>query len=47
MPFERPLEEIIDFEFLKRKLDGIELTDDLQRLFHTLQAPDEQRVIDA
>ena len=47
VPFERPLQEIIDFEFLKRKLDGIELTDDLRKLLLTLQAPDEQRAIDA
>ncbi|CAF0907142.1 unnamed protein product [Rotaria sordida] len=37
--FERPLQEIIDFEFLKRKLDGLKLTDDLKHLIKTLEAP--------
>jgi hypothetical protein len=37
--FERPLQEIIDFEFLKRKLDGVKLTDSLQRLLATLEDP--------
>ena len=34
---QRSIQERIDFEFLKRKLDGITLTDSLQRLLHTLQ----------
>jgi hypothetical protein len=37
--FDRSLQEIIDFEFLKRKFDGIILTDGLQRLIKTLEAP--------
>ncbi|CAF1046621.1 unnamed protein product [Rotaria sp. Silwood1] len=37
--FERPLQEIIDFEFLKRKLDGLKLTDDFKNLIKTLEAP--------
>jgi hypothetical protein len=37
--FQRPLQEIIDFEFLKRKFNGLKLTDNLQRLIKTLEAP--------
>ncbi|UJR26989.1 hypothetical protein I4U23_008296 [Adineta vaga] len=37
--FQRPLQEIIDFEFLKRKLHGIRLSDGLQRLLTTLEEP--------
>jgi hypothetical protein len=36
MKFERPLQEMIDFEFLKRKLNGLVLTDSLRRLLDTL-----------
>jgi len=36
----RPLQEIIDFEFLKRKLDGLKLNDSLKRLIKTLEGPD-------
>ncbi|CAF1407975.1 unnamed protein product [Adineta ricciae] len=36
---QRPLQEVIDFEFLKRKLHGIKLGDSLQRLLTTLQEP--------
>jgi len=35
--FERSLQEIIDFEFLKRKFDGLKLSDNLQCLFKTLE----------
>jgi len=35
--FKRPLQEIIDFEFLKRKFDGLKLNDSLQRLIKTLE----------
>ena len=34
--FQRPLQEIIDFEFLKRKFDGLKLTDSLRRVLKTL-----------
>ncbi|CAF1015295.1 unnamed protein product [Adineta steineri] len=37
MLFQRPLQEIIDFEFLKRKLDRLKLTDSLQRFIKTLE----------
>ncbi|CAF3229899.1 unnamed protein product [Rotaria socialis] len=37
--FERPLQEIIDFEFLKRKLAGLKLTNDLKNLIKTLEPP--------
>ncbi len=37
--FQRPLQEIIDFEFLKRKLNGLKLTDGLKRLIQTLERP--------
>jgi hypothetical protein len=37
--FQRPLQEIIDFEFLKRKLNGLKLTDGLQRFIQTLETP--------
>jgi hypothetical protein len=40
--FERPLQEIIDFEFLKRKLDRLKLNDDLQRLIKSLDKPDNE-----
>jgi hypothetical protein len=35
--FERSLQEIIDFEFLKRKFDGLKLTNNLQCLIKTLE----------
>ncbi len=38
--FQRPIQEIIDFEFLKRKLNGLKLTENLQRLIKTLEVPD-------
>ena len=34
--FQRPLQEIIDFEFLKRKFDGLKLTDSLRRVLKTI-----------
>lgn len=35
--YQRPLQEIIDFEFLKRKFDGLKLSNDLKNLIKTLQ----------
>jgi len=35
--FQRPLQEIIDFEFLKRKFDGLKLRDSLQRVIKTFE----------
>ena len=41
---QRPLQEMIDFEFLKRKLHGIKLCDSLQRLLTTLQEPTRRKI---
>ena len=41
---QRPLQEMIDFEFLKRKLHGIRLCDGLQRLLTTLQEPTRRKI---
>lgn len=40
--FPRPLQEIVDLEFLKRKFDQVHLSEDLQRLIQTLEAPQER-----
>lgn len=42
--FVRPLQEVIDFEFLKRKFDGLNLTDGLHRVLTTLEAPERASV---
>ncbi len=38
--FHRPFQERIDFEFFQRKLDGVKLSDGLQRLIHTFVVPE-------
>jgi hypothetical protein len=38
--FQRPLQEIIDFEFLKRKFDGLKLTNSLRQVIKTLYERD-------
>ena len=40
--FERPLQEIIDFEFLRRKFAGLKLTESFRRLIKSLESEDQQ-----